>query len=154
MKKVVFILNQPSYDSMPFDRWDSDHYVHATGRDVWGYDFHPDGTPCFMCEPEYEDGATVDTPTTDLVKRLAEIEEALGEYEGEYRTAKNGECADLLPDNFWSGHDELLQEQQCITEFLYELWDDDRLDAYSITLPANIVEQFKEVADMMEVPFN
>lgn len=43
---------------MPFDRWDGDKYVHATGREYW------DCTTNGWCT-EYEDDATCSLPVTD-----------------------------------------------------------------------------------------
>ena len=49
--KIRFIES----DDMPLDRWDGDHYVHATGREYW--DPYPG---CWRAE--YEDDETVDLP--------------------------------------------------------------------------------------------
>lgn len=50
---------------MPFDRWDGEKYVHATGREYWD---------CVTgwCT-EYEDDATCSLPVTD--PKLIELEE-------------------------------------------------------------------------------
>ena len=51
---------------MPLDRWDVDHYVHATGREVEDFVCPTNGgDPVQVWRTEYEDDATVALPTTE-----------------------------------------------------------------------------------------
>lgn len=51
---------------MPLDRWDGDHYVHATGREVEDFVYPTNGgDPVRVWRTEYEDDATVALPTTE-----------------------------------------------------------------------------------------
>lgn len=144
MKKVLFITDIPANEGMPFDRWDSDHYIHATGRELWGYDCDCEGKEYFRCETEYEDSVTVNTPTTDILKFIEEMERDLACYEGEYKMAQIGDCTKLIPEDFYDAEQQLAKELYDVLEWVYELWCEDALDNYDLVIPEDLEQVFNE----------
>ena len=130
---------------MAFDRWDGDHYVHATGREIGEYTYATDGrAKTFGWRPEYEDDYTVETPATDFVARVNELNDMLAEMDWEIEMAKYGDCSRLIPDSFYAVQADAHEELETLMDILYEWWDDKRLEDYNIVLPEELEQEMIE----------